>query len=45
MEIALPYYTFKNLETHSEHTIKIFTIGTTGPVTKLKKLEIIVGNI
>ena len=44
IETTSPYYTFKNLETYSEHTIKTYAVDTTGAATETKELKTMVGN-
>ncbi len=44
IETTSPYYTFKNLETYSEHTIKTYAVDTTGAATETKELKTMVGS-
>ena len=44
IETTSPYYTFKNLETYSEHTIKTYAVDTTGAATETKEFKTMVGS-
>ena len=44
IETTSPYYTFKNLETYSEHTIKTYAVDTTGAATETKEFKAMVGS-